>query len=849
MRIATIAIMACLVMGSGTESLPAQTLVVAHRGLLRRAPENTLANFRACLELRLGFEVDVRRSKDGHLVCVHDGTVNRTTDGSGAVGRLTLHEMKKLDAGGWFSPAFRGERIPTWEEVLAEVAKHPESNVLIAVDLKAANIEADTVKAAKSHHVLDRLLFIGTTIRDAGIRRKLRTADAKAHVACLANTPAGFPMALKDEESDWVYFRYVPSAKEIGRVHAAKKRAFIAGPTVAGRTPANWKKAADAGMDAILTDYSLDLAQQLRVQTTESAGTNSSKGTPMDEKFQQLSKRFLDEFPALSPIGATLIGDHRFDNLLDDVSDESRRREREFCRAYMKRLDEMDPSQLSRNNQVDYVLLRNELDKWLWQLDTLQEWAWNPVKYTQLAGGSVYSLMAREFAPIEQRLVAAAARLGQLPRFYRQVRATLEPKRVPAVHAETAIKQNRGVQSIIDNMIRPHRDRLTGADRKNLDNAVETATDAVEQQQKWLEKELLPNAGGDFRLGPRLYDKKLSLILGTTMTRQQIRNRAESELKRVRAEMYDIARPIYLKKHANEKLPDDPDRQLQQRVIESVLELAYAEMPSRDGVVRAAKRSLEIAIKFIKSKDLISVPADPLDIIIMPEFKRGVSFAYCDSPGPLEVGLKTYYAVAPLPKNWNDEQSRSFLREYNIRSVHNLTIHEAMPGHFLQLAFSNRYPSKLRAVLSSGVFVEGWACYTEQMMSEEGFLDRDPLMRLITLKWYLRSIANAMLDQAIHVDGMRRPEAMKLMMEDTFQEEREAAAKWTRARLTSTQLSTYFVGYQEHREIRRAAEKEWGNAFTLKRYHDTVISYGSPPPHFVRALLLNQKIDVANQED
>jgi uncharacterized protein (DUF885 family) len=223
----------------------------------------------------------------------------------------------------------------------------------------------------------------------------------------------------------------------------------------------------------------------------------------------------------------------------------------------------------------------------------------------------------------------------------------------------------------------------------------------------------------------------------------------------------------------------------------------------------------------------------------MPEFQRGVSTAYCDSPGPLDVGQKTFYAVAPLPADWSPQQVTSFLREYNTRSIHNLTIHEAMPGHFVQLAWANRYPSTLRAVLASGVFIEGWACYTERMMVDEGYLNGDPLMRLVSLKWYLRTISNALIDQAIHVDGMPREEAMQIMIEDTFQEEREAAGKWTRAQLTSTQLSTYFVGLQEHRDLRRETEAAWGKDFTLQRYHDKVVSFGSPPVQFVRALMLD----------
>ena len=371
---------------------------------------------------------------------------------------------------------------------------------------------------------------------------------------------------------------------------------------------------------------------------------------------------------------------------------------------------------------------------------------------------------------------------------------------------------------------------------------LDTAEEAVEQQQRWLEDELLPNAQGNYQLGPELFDQKLAYTLGGELTRQEVRERAEFELRRVRGEMYAIARKALSARRSSLPLPEEPDADQQQHAIQAALDLAAADVPPRGGIVSAAEHSLVLTTDFIRAHNLISIPDDPLKIIVMPEFQRGVSVAYCDSPGALEVGQQTYYAVAPLPDDWSDEQCASFLREYNLRSIHNLTVHEAMPGHFLQLAHSNRCPSRVRSLLSSGVFVEGWACYTEQMVSEEGFQADDPLMRLVTLKWYLRTIANAILDQSVHFDGMRRADAMRLMTEDAFQEESEAAGKWTRARVTSAQLSTYFVGYQQHRDMRSAVEEKWGGEFELKRYHDAVISHGSPPVRFVRALVLGEPI-------
>jgi len=251
---------------------------------------------------------------------------------------------------------------------------------------------------------------------------------------------------------------------------------------------------------------------------------------------------------------------------------------------------------------------------------------------------------------------------------------------------------------------------------------------------------------------------------------------------------------------------------------------------------------MALATDFVKKKDLITLPDSPVQIILMPEFQRGVSVAYCDSPGPLDKGLDTFYAVSPIPDEWKPEQVTSFLKEYNTRSIAELGVHEAMPGHYVQIWHSNKYPSVLRAVLSSGSFVEGWAVYAEKVMADEGFLDNDPLYRLIQQKWYLRSIANAILDQSIHVDGMSEADAMKLMMEGTFQQEREAAGKWTRARLGSTQLPTYFVGVQEHLDLRKAYEEKMGANFNLKAYHDKELSYGSPPVRYVRALMLDEPI-------
>ncbi|MEM9056515.1 MAG: DUF885 domain-containing protein [Pseudomonadota bacterium] len=573
------------------------------------------------------------------------------------------------------------------------------------------------------------------------------------------------------------------------------------------------------------------------------AGTASGQLAPgPDEQFAALAEGFVKDYPMLSPVNATTLGEHRYDDLLDEVSRATRIRTASFLRKYLVELDGIDRDELSRDNQIDAALLKKRIEYRLWLQEKFQNWAWDPTLYTGLAGSSIYGLMARDFAPVEQRLSSVTARLEQLPRFLTQVRVTLKPERVPPVHAETAVRQNPGLKSILDNLVLPEADKLDAKARARLQNAIDGAREALDEHQEWLENDLLPKAQGDFRIGSKLFDQRLAFTLHTPLSRKDIRNRARREYDRVRSEMYALALPLYKAEYPYMQFPDKPGTAMQQVIIRHALEKAYAARPARGQIVSVAREYLEQAERFVRDRDLVTVPDEEVKIIVMPEFQRGVAVAYCDPPGPLAVGQDTFYAVAPLPDDWTETQVQSFLREYNLLSIQDLTIHEAMPGHFLQIAHSNRHPSTLRRMLYSGTFVEGWAVYAERMMIDEGYLDGNPLMRLINLKWYLRTITNALLDQAVHVDGITRDEAMQLMVEGGFQEEREAAAKWVRAQLTSTQLSTYFVGFQEHDDLRREVEQLWGESFSLKRYHDTVLSYGSPPAQFVRAMMLDTPV-------
>ena len=573
------------------------------------------------------------------------------------------------------------------------------------------------------------------------------------------------------------------------------------------------------------------------------AASQQAGDAAVDAAFADLSKRAMDTWMQLSPVSATQIGDPRYDSALDDLRAAGQQKTVAAYKARLGELDKIEVAKLGRENQVDAAILRNQLQSEIWNAEVLQSGKWDPQLYNGIAGSAIYGLMAREFAPLPERLKAATARMEKLPAIFAQARENLDPARVPKIHAETVAKQNKGILSIVDTFITPHIGELPQADQQRLQAAIDGLKKAVDEQQTWLDKTLVPNAKGDFRIGAEKYDQKLKFALSSSLSRQEIGERARAELKRVREDMYGIAQTVLKDKPGAPEMPAQPTDEQQQKAIEAALELAYADKPARDKVVDDAKAALEQSTAFVREHDLMTLPDAPVDIILMPEFQRGVAVAYCDSPGPLDKNLKTFYAVSPIPDDWSEKQVDSFLREYNSRMIHLLSIHEGTPGHYLEGWHSAKFPSTLRAVLRSGLFAEGWAVYTERMMQEQGYLNNDPLFHLVQLKFYLRTISNAILDQGVHVDNWDREKAMHLMTHDAFQQESEAAGKWVRAQLTSAQLPTYFVGAQEHFDTRKAVQEKLGDKFNLKAYHDQVLSYGAPPVRFARQLMLDQPIE------
>ena len=557
-----------------------------------------------------------------------------------------------------------------------------------------------------------------------------------------------------------------------------------------------------------------------------------------DARFTEFGDRVVDAFLKSDPVGATQLGDHRYDALLPDASATGRAARRAFAEQSLAELARFNAHKLSREHQVDAILLKDQLDYLLFSNDRLQDWAWDPLTYAYSAGTAFFTLSSREFAPLPERLRSAIGRMEALPLFLRQARSALVPSRVPLIHAQTAAKQNAGLVSLIDGLV-AQKAALPAADQARLDRAAATAKAAVADYQTWLDKELVPGAKGNERLGAALYDEKLRLALNSPLGREDIRTRAERDIARLRAQLYAVAAGMIKGRAGAPAAPANPTPEQQQAVIEAGLAIINADAPSRE-MIPDARADLAEAEAFVKAHDLVGIPKASFNVIEMPEYARGTSGAYADMPGPLESDQRGFYVVEPIPADWTPEQAASYLREYNKWIMQELTLHEAMPGHLLQIAHANLYKSRLRAFFQSGPMVEGWACYGQDVMADAGYLNRDPRYLLAHYKFQMRLPVNAILDQGFHVGGMSRDQAMELMTRTAFQQEREAAGKWVRMQLSSAQLPVYFVGYQEWRDFRAAAEKRPG--FNLRKFHDSALSHGSPPVRFIRALTLGEPI-------
>lgn len=553
-------------------------------------------------------------------------------------------------------------------------------------------------------------------------------------------------------------------------------------------------------------------------------------------------RALLDELLAdifrLWPVTATDAGEHRHDGRWPNISDEGRQERIAFLGDAERRLAAIDSGPLSLGEAADRRVMLDQLASMRFAEERLREPSWNPLWYVYLLGGGLFTLLTREFAPVEVRLESAGQRLRGIPQLLTAARGTLSApgeRAVSRLHGEKALERLPGIGSLADALAGEAERTGNAALAEAVGEAARIARSALADFGEWLREELLPRADGDFRLGAELHGEKFRHALMTDLAPEELQRQAEMAYAEVRAEMARLARQLWPAWVGDGSIPADDGE-----VVRAVLDRIAAEHPRAEELLDFCRAENERIETFVREVDLIGLPDDPIDIIWTPEFLRSFGGAMLISPGPLDRGLKSFFAITPMPDDWTDDQRESYLREDNIRMLRLLTVHEAVPGHYLQLAWANRCDSLPRTVFGSGVFAEGWAVYITQVMIDVGYGADDPALMLVHWKFFLRSITNALMDIGIHAGSMDEEEAMRLMIDGGFQEQSEAAEKWNRARLSSTQLCEYYLGSVEmtelEREARRRAAVE-GREFAYRPFLESVISHGTPPPRVARELI------------
>ncbi len=552
-----------------------------------------------------------------------------------------------------------------------------------------------------------------------------------------------------------------------------------------------------------------------------------------DKDFEAFGARFLAGYLERRPVAATEAGNHEFDGTWPDVSEEGDVAFKTFAADRLKELSAFKDDQLSAQHRVDKEILQTQLKLFIFGIDELKDAETSPLFYTSMMGDGMDPLLNREFAPAADRMKSVLGRLKGIPKLIEIAKKRL--KNPALVFTETAINQNQGLVDLCEKEVLTHFDKAPAL-KADLTAAAKAAADSLKDFQKFLEKDLKTRSTGNFRLGRERFEKKLRFYLDDQVDIDLTAKAARALLEKTREEMVETAKEIWPTVMKDKPLPELKTVDEKKAFVKKVLDEVAKDRPTNKTILREASEMLQSATELVKKHDLVRLPEEPCRVIEMPEYRRGISVAYCDSSGPLEQKQETFYAISPAPKDWKKPRVESYYREYNRAMLHDLTVHEAMPGHFLQLMHNNKFPSKLRAVFTSGPFVEGWAVYTEWLMAKYGY--GGPKVRLQRQKMLLRACANAVLDHGIHAGTMDEKEALALMTQEAFQEEGEAVGKWRRARLTSAQLTTYFYGFSEMMKLREKYEKSPG--FAERTYHDKVLSFGSPPMRHIAAILANE---------
>jgi len=576
-------------------------------------------------------------------------------------------------------------------------------------------------------------------------------------------------------------------------------------------------------------------------------GAGASEGD-----FYEIADQYLDTYLRINPTEASYLGYHKYSGLYEDLSKEGIAAARADMLDFRERLQGIDRESLGLSARIDCDLISNSIDYTIFQIDEYRGHAWDPIIYNNIIGFSALALVILDDDSPKwpERLGFLLERLKRLPGFLETAKANLID--VPTVHARYVADQHQGNIDFYENQLPAAFDKAPAL-QADLEEANQAAVKALKDYQTFLTDDLLPRATKGWRIGPDLWMKKLRYVLHSDMTPEQILDRARAKYDSDRAEVVELARRIHTERYPEHRHPETGE-ELIRIIVREVIDLASEHHSTEDTILEDARKWVSKVKAFISDKEIVTLPPETDNFVVeySPKFLEGLAVAYFNPAPVFEPEFKKSYWISHLPSTGDPEKdaawARSYFREYNDHGLQSLTMHEAFPGHYVQQWHegNSTFATPYKKVFASGTFVEGWAVLSEEMMFERGYDTDEPLTMFMHKKINLRTSLNAIIDQRMHTQHESDEETDKwvldLLINGGFQEEAEAKGKLRRAKISSTQLSTYFVGYAELSDIYEDYKKLKGEAFRLREFNDLLLSYGSPPPRAVRALIFGKSL-------
>lgn len=549
-----------------------------------------------------------------------------------------------------------------------------------------------------------------------------------------------------------------------------------------------------------------------------------------DAAFAIYENSFLEGLWKLDPDRATTNGYHKYDSLLLIPNDQRRDKMISFTKVQLDSLSRFEVTTLSAANKIDYNLMQNEMESIQWNIQQLRSYQWDPDSYNVI--GTFAYILNEHYAPLAKRLRNFYEKMANIPAYYKEAEKQIKNPVVELTNL--AVDQHLGGLSVIEKDFADSlkKSNIPQSEQKQMIERARVSADAIKGFTEWL-KVLKNDHPHSFRLGKELYEAKFKYEIQSESTAQHIYNAAVERKKYLHQEMARISKKLWPKYFGSKPIPSDS-----LSLIAQVIDTLSSKHAEPNEFQSAIEKLIPKLTTFVKNKDLVTLdPSKPLIIRKEPGYMAGVAGASMSSPGPYDKDGNSYFNVGSLA-GWSPEKAESYLREYNDYTLQILCMHEAIPGHYVQLVYANKSPSLIKSIFGNGAMIEGWAVYSEEMMLDNGYDNDEPEMRLMWYKWHLRSVCNTILDYKVHAENMSKQDALKLLTKEAFQQDAEAEGKWKRVSVTSVQLDSYFTGYKEIMDLREAYKKKMADKYKLKDFNERFLSYGSAPVKFIKEAML-----------